>query len=54
MKATPPKQALQFLRWFCREDYPDGIERDLTEVFRIRKRIWICIVLQISHIAKHG
>jgi putative ABC transport system permease protein len=30
---TPPKKALAFLRWFCREDYLDEIEGDLTEMF---------------------
>jgi putative ABC transport system permease protein len=30
----PPKKAIQFLRWFCREDYIDEIEGDLTEIFR--------------------
>src|SRR5689334_16336393 len=34
MKVLPPKRALQFLRWFCREDYLDEIEGDLLEVFR--------------------
>ena len=34
MKVTPPKRALQFLRWFCREDYLEEIEGDLTEVFK--------------------
>jgi putative ABC transport system permease protein len=29
----PPKRALRFLRWFCREDYIEEIEGDLTEVF---------------------
>jgi putative ABC transport system permease protein len=33
MKNNPPKRPLQFLRWFCREDYLDEIEGDLTEVF---------------------
>ena len=33
MKASPPRRALQFLRWFCREDYLEEIEGDLTEVF---------------------
>ncbi len=33
MKINPPKKALQFLRWFCREDYLEEIEGDLTEVF---------------------
>jgi len=33
MKIPPPKKALQFLRWFCREDYLEEIEGDLTEVF---------------------
>jgi len=34
MKAGPPKKALQFLRWFCREDYIEEIEGDLTELFK--------------------
>ncbi len=34
MNAVPPKHALQFLRWFCREDYLDEIEGDLMEVFK--------------------
>jgi putative ABC transport system permease protein len=34
MKPIPPKRALQFLRWFCREDYLDEIEGDLLEIFR--------------------
>jgi putative ABC transport system permease protein len=29
----PPKRPLHFLRWFCREDYLEEIEGDLTEVF---------------------
>ncbi|TXI71298.1 MAG: hypothetical protein E6Q41_00440, partial [Cyclobacteriaceae bacterium] len=29
----PPKKAVSFLRWFCREDYLDEIEGDLTELF---------------------
>jgi putative ABC transport system permease protein len=29
----PPKTFLKFLRWFCREDYLEEIEGDLTEVF---------------------
>ncbi len=33
MKRTPPKRPLQFLRWFCREDYLDEIEGDLIEFF---------------------
>jgi putative ABC transport system permease protein len=33
MNINPPKRPLQFLRWFCREDYLDEIEGDLTEVF---------------------
>ncbi|GHM99722.1 ABC transporter permease [Cytophagales bacterium WSM2-2] len=32
-KLLPPKRALQFLRWFCREDYVEEIEGDLTEIF---------------------
>ncbi len=33
MKALPPKRPLHFLRLFCREDYLEEIEGDLTEVF---------------------
>ncbi len=33
MRETPPTYALQFLRWFCREDFIDEIEGDLTELF---------------------
>lgn len=33
MDRQPPKRALQFLRWFCREDYLEDIEGDLIEVF---------------------
>ncbi len=33
MKPTPPKHALRFLRWFCREDYLEEIEGDLTELY---------------------
>ncbi len=29
----PPRRALTLLRWFCREDYIEEIEGDLTEVF---------------------
>ncbi len=30
---SPPKYALRFLRWFCREDYLEEIEGDLVELF---------------------
>lgn len=33
MSSQPPKRPLQFLRWFCREDYLDEIEGDLAEIF---------------------
>ena len=33
MKASPPNRAVKFLRWFCREDYIEEIEGDLTELF---------------------
>lgn len=29
----PPKKAIAFLRWFCREDYIDEIEGDLVELY---------------------
>lgn len=33
MNIQPPKRALKFLRWFCREDYLEEIEGDLIEIF---------------------
>ncbi|MDN5213135.1 ABC transporter permease [Fulvivirgaceae bacterium BMA12] len=30
---SPPKKAIKFLRWFCREDCVEEIEGDLTELF---------------------
>lgn len=30
----PPLKAITFLRWFCREDYIEEIEGDLTEIFQ--------------------
>jgi len=33
MHRMPPEHFLKFLRWFCREDYLEEIEGDLTEVF---------------------
>ncbi|OOG72984.1 ABC transporter permease [Algoriphagus sp. A40] len=32
----PPRKALAFLRWFCREDYLEEIEGDLVELFENR------------------
>ncbi|MEM7513405.1 MAG: permease prefix domain 2-containing transporter, partial [Bacteroidota bacterium] len=46
IKKTPPRKALQFLRWFCREDYLEEIEGNLLELFereadvRPRKASW--------------
>ncbi|MEM7297106.1 MAG: ABC transporter permease [Bacteroidota bacterium] len=34
----PPKWALGFLRWYCREEYLDEIEGDLFEMFHVRSR----------------
>jgi putative ABC transport system permease protein len=34
MHPKPPKYALKFLHWFCREDYIEEIEGDLTELFK--------------------
>jgi predicted permease len=31
---NPPKHAVAFLRWFCRADYLEEIEGDLTELFQ--------------------
>lgn len=33
MLPKPPKHALRFLRWFCREDFVEEIEGDLIELF---------------------
>lgn len=30
---TPPRYPLKFLRWFCREEYIEEIEGNLTEIF---------------------
>src|SRR5882762_5374890 len=30
---SPPKLPLQFLRWFCREDFIDEIEGNVVEIF---------------------
>ena len=30
---SPPKFALQFLQWFCREDFIDEVEGNLVEIF---------------------
>jgi len=32
-KLSPPKWALHFFRWFCREDIREDIEGDLLEMF---------------------
>ena len=32
-RPTPPKNALQFLRWFCRDDYLEEIEGNLLELY---------------------
>ncbi|MEM7110151.1 MAG: permease prefix domain 2-containing transporter, partial [Bacteroidota bacterium] len=36
LKPTPPPFALKLMRWFCREDYIDEIEGDLTEIFEVQ------------------
>ncbi|GAB5553277.1 MAG: ABC transporter permease [Saprospiraceae bacterium] len=36
MSQEPPKTALRFLRWFCREDYLEEIEGDLFELFDVQ------------------
>ena len=33
MRNAPPAWAINFLRWFCREDYIEEIEGDLVEIF---------------------
>jgi len=33
MKSHPPIWPLRFLRWFCREDFLEEIEGDLTEIY---------------------
>ena len=39
MRVTPPKYALRFLRWFCREDYIEEIEGDLIELFEKKHEV---------------
>ena len=36
MSSSPPRLALKFLRWFCREDHLEEIEGDLYELFDIK------------------
>lgn len=36
MDIQPPKRALKFLRWFCREDFIEEIEGDLIELFEVQ------------------
>ncbi|MFT3701711.1 MAG: ABC transporter permease [Agriterribacter sp.] len=33
MKHNPPKWSLRFLRWFCRQDFLEEIEGNLTEIY---------------------
>jgi len=49
----PPKYAMRFLRWFCREDYIEEIEGDMIELFeqqfedsprRAKRRFWWQVV----------
>ena len=35
MVPAPPKYALKFLRWFCREDYLEEIEGNLIELYEL-------------------
>lgn len=55
-KPYPPKYPLRFLRWYCREDYLEEIEGDLTEVFirqaetSPRKAKWKFVLGVILHI----
>lgn len=39
MKMPPPRRALKFLRWFCREDYIEEIEGDLIEIFEKQSQV---------------
>nr|WKN36549.1 ABC transporter permease [Tunicatimonas sp. TK19036] len=38
MNPLPPKKALHFLRWFCREDYLEEIEGNLLEIYEQQHR----------------
>src|SRR3954469_15843839 len=55
MKAYPPKNAVKFLRWFCREDCVEEIEGDLTEIFETeygqstRKANWKFVLRVIKY-----
>ncbi|MEQ9468724.1 MAG: FtsX-like permease family protein [Ekhidna sp.] len=37
-ESQPPKWALRFLHWYCREEYLDEIEGDLFEMYHIRSK----------------
>nr|MBX2877560.1 ABC transporter permease [Saprospiraceae bacterium] len=37
MEQQPPKYALKFLRWFCRDDYIEEIEGNLYELFELEQ-----------------
>ncbi len=54
MQVQPPKNALRFLRWFCRRDYLEEIEGDLIEIFEshaidnpqsARRKFWWQVLL---------
>lgn len=38
MNIPPPKWALRFLRWYCREDYLEEFEGDMIELFEVNCR----------------
>jgi len=36
MNHHPPRRAIQFLRWFCKEDFVEEIEGNLLEIYELR------------------
>ena len=57
MSLRPPKRALHFLRWFCREDYLEEIEGDLVELFeqqferspnKAKRNFWWLVICHFS------
>ena len=55
MNVSPPKYALRFLRWFCREDFLEEIEGDLLEMYdkqyeeNLNKARWIFFLNVLWH-----
>ena len=55
MYTVPPKYALRFLRWFCRDDYLEEVEGNLLEmyekqsVYSQRRARWQFVIRVLFH-----